>query len=223
MLFLIIVQINGVNQIDEFLNSSSGKGTCDDDMSCAGVMKEKFRLFGGNVVGIRFGDDSDDRFRKAHGKHLGKAANIVSAVVAETDDIRVISRGYCGAAAEKRSIRIFAGGIDSVGPGFDGLGFVVSHIKVMKAADKGGFSAAGTPDQNYFSGFDFLCKTERAVIFFPVLRVNKSDVYGIFFRQNLTSAKIFDMALFYPLLLFFSIDFCQKGFMPKGIYAINKM
>ena len=223
MLFLIIVQIDRIDKVDKFLDSSSGEGTCYYNMSCAGVMEEKFRLFGGNVVGIRFCDYSDDRLCKAHGKHLGKAADIVSAVMAETDDIRVISRGYCGAAAEKRSIRIFAGGIDGVGPGFDGLGFVVSHIKVMKAADKGCFSAAGTTDQNYFSGFDFLCKTERAVIFFPVLRVNKRDVYGIFFRQNLTSAKIFDMALFYPLLLFFSIDFCQKGFMPKGIYAINKM
>ena len=211
MLFLIIVKVDRIYKVDKFLNSSSGKGTCDDDMSCAGVMEEKFRLFGGNVVGIRFGDYSDDRFRKAHGKHLGKAANIVSAIVAETDDIRVIGRGYCGAAAEKRSIRIFAGGVDGIGPGFDGLGFVVSHIKVMKAADKGCFSAAGTADQNYFSGFDFLCKTERAVIFFPVLRINKSDVYGIFFRQNLTSAKIFDMALFYPFSDAFSIDFPKKG------------
>ena len=211
MLFLIIVQINGVDQIDKFLDSSSGEGTCDNDMSCAGVMEEKFRLLGGNVVAVSLGYYSDNGFRKAHGKHLGKAADIVSAVVTEADDIRVIGRSYCGAAAEKRSIRIFAGGIDCVGPGFDGLGFVVSHIKVMKAADKGGFSAAGTTDQNYFSGFDFLCKTERAVIFFPVLRIDKSDVYGIFFRQNLTSEKIFDMALFYPLLLFFSIDFAKKG------------
>ena len=217
MLFLIIVKVNRVYKVDKFLNSSSGKGTCDNDMASAGVMKEKFRLLGGNVVGIRFGDYSDDRFCKTHGKHLGKAADIVSAVMAETDDICVIGRSDCGAAAEKRGIRIFAGGVDCVGPGFDGLGFVVSHIKVMKAADKGGFSAAGTTDQNYFSGFDFLCKTERAVIFFPVLRINKRDVYGIFFRQNLTSAKIFGMALFYPFSLFFSIDFAKKG-LPEEVF-----
>ena len=66
MLFLIIVQINGVDQIDKFLDSSSGVGTCDYDMSCAGVMKEKFGLFGGNVVGIRFGYDSDYRLCKTH-------------------------------------------------------------------------------------------------------------------------------------------------------------
>ena len=217
MLFLIIVKVNRVYKVDKFLNSSSGKGTCDDDMSCAGVMEEKFRLFGGNVVGIRFGDDSDDGFCEAHGKHLGKAADIVSAVVTETDDIRVIGRGYCGAAAEKRSIRIFAGSIDGVGPGFDGLGFVVSHIKVMKAADKGCFSAAGTTDQDYFSGFDFFRKAEGAVIFFPVLGINERDVYGIFFRQNLTSGKIFDMALFYPFLLIFSIDFGKKG-LPEEVF-----
>jgi hypothetical protein len=87
----------------------------------------------------------------------------------------------------------------------------------MKAADKGGFSAAGMPDQNYFSGFDFFGKSKAAVIFFPVLRINKRDVYGIFFRQNLTSAKIFDMALFYPLLLFFSIDFAKKG-LPEEVF-----
>ena len=187
-------------------------------MSCAGVMEKKFRLFGGNVVGIRFCDYSDDRFRKAHGKHLGKAADIVSAVMAETDDIRVIGRSDCGAAAEKRGIRIFAGGVDCVGPGLDGLGFVISHIKVMKAADKGRFSAAGTADKNYFSRFDFLRKTERAVIFLPVLRIYKSDVYGIFFRQNLTSEKIFDMALFYPFSDAFSIDFPKKG-LPKAFFV----
>ena len=190
MLFLIIVQINGVNQIDKFLDSSSGKGTCDDDMSCAGVMEKKFRLFGGNVVAVSLGDYSDYRLCKTHGKHLGKAADIVSAVMAETDDIRVIGRGYCGAAAEKRGIRIFAGGVDCVGPGLDGLGFVISHIKVMKAADKGGFSAAGTPDKDYLAGFDFLGKTKGAVIFLPVLWVNKSGIDGIFFGQKNTSERI---------------------------------
>ena len=85
---------------------------------------------------------------------------------------------------EKRSIRIFAGGIDSVGPGFDRLGFVVSHIKVVKAADKGRFSAAGTSHKDYFAGFYLFGKTEGAVIFLSVFRVNKGSVYGIFFGQT---------------------------------------
>ena len=48
--------------------------------------------------------------------------------MAETDYIRVISWSYRGTAAEKRSIGIFSGGIDSVGPGFDGLGFVIGQL-----------------------------------------------------------------------------------------------
>ena len=181
---LIIVQINGVYKVDEFLDAAAGEGTCDDDMPCAGVVEKKLRLFGGGIVRIRFGDNSDDRARKTHGKHLWQTADIVSAVVAETDYIRVISRGYGGAAAEKRGIGVFAGGINGVGPRLDGLGFVIGHIKVMKTADKGRFSAAGTPHKNDFSLFYLFRKAEGAVIFLSVLRVDEGNVYRIFFGHK---------------------------------------
>ena len=186
-IFLIIVQINGIYKVDKFLYSPSGKGTCYHDMSCACIMEEMFRLLGGNVVAVRLCDDSNDRFCKAHGKHLRKAADIVSAVMAETDYIRIVCRSDCRTAAEERSIRIFAGSIDCIGPGFDGLGLMVGHIEVMKAADKGGFSAAGTSHQNYLAGFYLLGKAEGAMIFFPVLRIYKSGIYGIFFGHKNTS------------------------------------
>ena len=125
MLFLIIIQINGVNQIDKFLDSSSGEGTCDDDMSCAGVMKEKFRLFGGNIVAVSLCDNAYNGLCKTHGKHLRKAADVVSAIVTEANDIRVISGRYRRSTAEKRGVGIFAGGVDRVGPGLDGLGLMI--------------------------------------------------------------------------------------------------
>ena len=221
-LFSIIVQINVVNQINKFLNSPSGKGTCDNNMPCAGITEKKFRLFGGNVVAVRLCDDSDNRLRKTHGKHLGKAAYIVSAVMAETNDIRVISGCDCGAAAEKRSIGIFAGGVDCVGPGFDGLGFVISHIKIMEPADKGRFSAAGTADEDYFPRFNLLCKAEGTVIFLPVFRIDESGIYGIFFgQQKNTSENIVYGFILSVFALFFN-RFSQKGFIEEQFYVINK-
>ena len=75
-------------------------------MAGAGILKEKFRLGSIDVVAVRLGDDSDNGLCKAHGKHLGKAADIVSAVVAETDDIRIVCGSYGRTAAKKRGIGI---------------------------------------------------------------------------------------------------------------------
>ena len=219
----IIVQINGIDKIDKFFDASSGKGACDYDMPCAGVMEEKFRLLGGNIFGIRLCHNADYRFCKAHGKHLGQTADIVSAVVAEADYIRIISRSDCGSAAEKRSIGIFPGGIDGIGPCFDGLGFVIGHIKVMKAADKSGFSTAGTPHKDYLAGFYLLRKAEGTVIFFPVLRVHKSGIYGIFFGHSAPPKDVNLYDIIISVFADFFNRFYQKGFICVPLYGINKL
>ena len=159
-------------------------------MAGAGVMKEKFRLFGGNVVAVSLCDNAYNGLCKAHGKHLRKAADVVSAIVTEANDICVISGRYRRSTAEKRSVGIFAGGVDRVGPGLDRLGLMIGHIKVVKAADKGRFSTAGTPDKDYLAGFDLFGKPKAAVIFLAVFGVNKGGVDGIFFGQKNTSERI---------------------------------
>jgi len=89
----------------------------------------------------------------------------------------------------------------------------------MKSADKGGFSAAGTPDKDYLAGFDLFGKAKAAVIFLSVFRVNKSGVDGIFFGHKNTSESVVYKCILAFYKIFFN-RFRQKGFTKEKICVI---